>query len=71
VYQKHGPINAVLGLHEYQLPEVGASSVLLRVLAAPINPSDVNIIEGLLVNKARIRSSQCSTRSGLSAGTRE
>ncbi|MEO5753267.1 MAG: 2-enoyl thioester reductase domain-containing protein [Chthoniobacterales bacterium] len=46
VYQAHGKPEEVLRLEEQQLPAVGADDALVRMLAAPINPADLNQIEG-------------------------
>ncbi|KAF7708704.1 hypothetical protein HF521_017761 [Silurus meridionalis] len=46
VYRSHGdPIQAVQ-LETLQLPALEAKSVLVKMLAAPINPSDINMIQG-------------------------
>jgi len=46
VYQAHGKPEEVLRLEEQKLPVPAADEVLVRVLAAPINPADLNQIEG-------------------------
>ncbi|KAI1472513.1 NAD(P)-binding protein [Daldinia caldariorum] len=47
VFSEHGEPKDVLKLHMHSIsPTLPASSVLLRSLAAPINPADVNIIQG-------------------------
>ncbi len=46
VYQAHGKPEEVLRLEEQSLPAVAADEALVRVLAAPINPADLNQIEG-------------------------
>lgn len=46
VYQAHGKPEEVLRLEEQQLPAVADDEALVRVLAAPINPADLNQIEG-------------------------
>ncbi|XP_060114492.1 enoyl-[acyl-carrier-protein] reductase, mitochondrial [Heteronotia binoei] len=46
VYEKHGEPDRVLQLKDVSLPELGASGVHVRMLAAPINPSDINMIQG-------------------------
>lgn len=45
VFHHTGDPAAVLGLEEFS-PEVGPGEVGLRILAAPINPADLNFIEG-------------------------
>ena len=46
VYQAHGKPEEVLRLEEQPLPAVAADEALVRILAAPINPADLNQIEG-------------------------
>ncbi|MBA3544830.1 MAG: zinc-binding dehydrogenase [Chthoniobacterales bacterium] len=46
VYEAHGKPEKVLRLEELELPAVGAHETLVRVVAAPINPADLNQIEG-------------------------
>jgi trans-2-enoyl-CoA reductase len=48
VYEKHGAIQNVLRLSEYELPnQLSAKDVLVKFLCSPINPSDINMIEGV------------------------
>lgn len=46
VYHEHGDPATVLRVEEQDLPEPGPGEVRLRILAAPINPADLNVIEG-------------------------
>jgi mitochondrial enoyl-[acyl-carrier protein] reductase / trans-2-enoyl-CoA reductase len=46
VYHAHGKPAEVLRLEERELPPPAADEALVRVLAAPINPADLNAIEG-------------------------
>ncbi|RYP22658.1 hypothetical protein DL765_001508 [Monosporascus sp. GIB2] len=47
VFSKFGEPSDVLKLHTHSIsPTLPSSSVLLRTLAAPINPADVNTIQG-------------------------
>ncbi|KYK59957.1 hypothetical protein DCS_01091 [Drechmeria coniospora] len=47
VYSKNGEPCDVLNLHTHSLsPSLPSSSVLVRSLAAPINPADINTIQG-------------------------
>jgi trans-2-enoyl-CoA reductase len=46
VYRTHGKPQEVLRLEEQTLPAVGADQALVRMSAAPINPADLNAIEG-------------------------
>jgi len=48
VYKENGKPSSVLQLEDYSVPlEVPPDSVLVRMLAAPINPSDLNQVEGV------------------------
>ncbi|MBA3651956.1 MAG: zinc-binding dehydrogenase [Chthoniobacterales bacterium] len=46
VYEAHGKPEEVLRLEEQQLPRMGENEALVRIVAAPINPADLNQIEG-------------------------
>ncbi|XP_041650002.1 enoyl-[acyl-carrier-protein] reductase, mitochondrial [Cheilinus undulatus] len=46
LYRKHGDPSQVVQLEEVDLPPLGAKDVLVKILAAPINPSDINMIQG-------------------------
>lgn len=37
----------VTRLEDVDLPSIGARDVLVKMLAAPINPSDINMIQGV------------------------
>jgi trans-2-enoyl-CoA reductase len=45
-YKEFGKPHEVLFLEDIELPELGASDVLVKLLAAPINPSDIGCILG-------------------------
>ncbi len=45
-YERHGIPLEVLELREEPLPSAGTGEVLVRMRAAPINPADLNAIEG-------------------------
>lgn len=45
-YSKHGDPSQVVHLEDVELGSVGANEVLVKILAAPINPSDINMIQG-------------------------
>lgn len=46
VYSEFGdPLN-VLKVRETEVPCLGTQDVLVRMLAAPINPADINTIQG-------------------------
>ncbi|XP_070691491.1 enoyl-[acyl-carrier-protein] reductase, mitochondrial [Pempheris klunzingeri] len=46
LYRKHGDPSQVVKLEDIDLPPIGAKNVLVKMLAAPINPSDINMIQG-------------------------
>jgi len=45
-YSQHGAPAAVLKKEEHALPELGAGAVQVKLLFAPINPADLNMVEG-------------------------
>ncbi|CAL1352974.1 unnamed protein product [Linum trigynum] len=47
VYEQHGPPDSVVRMVELPPAEVKENDVCVRMLAAPINPSDINRIEGV------------------------
>ncbi|KAK9443144.1 Enoyl-[acyl-carrier-protein] reductase [Metarhizium brunneum] len=52
VYSKHGEPSDVLKLHTHSIsPSLPSSSVLVRTLAASINPADINTIQGTYGSK--------------------
>jgi len=46
IFHEFGPPETVLSLAEEEVPAPRAGEVLIRVEASPINPADLNIIEG-------------------------
>jgi len=46
IFHEFGPPETVLSLVEEEVPEPRAGEVLIRTEASPINPADLNIIEG-------------------------
>uniref|UniRef100_A0A8C2FH03 Enoyl-[acyl-carrier-protein] reductase, mitochondrial n=1 Tax=Cyprinus carpio TaxID=7962 RepID=A0A8C2FH03_CYPCA len=46
LYRNHGEPSQVVQLESVHLPQVGPESVLVNMLAAPINPSDINMLQG-------------------------
>jgi len=54
VFPSTGNPYNVLSLHSYTLPDDPApNSILVKFLAAPINPADLNQIEGVYPSKAK------------------
>lgn len=50
VYSKHGEPSDVLELHTHSISPPHSNLITLRTLAAPVNPSDVNQIQGRYAN---------------------
>uniref|UniRef100_A0A3Q2SND5 Enoyl-[acyl-carrier-protein] reductase, mitochondrial n=1 Tax=Fundulus heteroclitus TaxID=8078 RepID=A0A3Q2SND5_FUNHE len=46
VYRKHGDPSRVVELEDVPVPQTGEKDVLVKLLASPINPSDINMIQG-------------------------
>jgi len=55
VCEKHGQPKDVLKLKELRIPKMKDDEVLVKFLAAPINPSDINQIEGVYPIKPRFK----------------
>jgi len=55
VCEKHGQPKKVLSLKELKIPSIKDDEVLVKFLAAPINPSDINQIEGVYPIKPRFK----------------
>ena len=51
VYAKNGEPKDVLYLHSHSISPPASTSVTLRMLTAPINPADINQIQGLYPSK--------------------
>ncbi|XP_075907074.1 enoyl-[acyl-carrier-protein] reductase, mitochondrial [Nelusetta ayraudi] len=46
LFRKHGDPSQVVKLEDVNVPSLGVRDVLVKMLAAPINPSDINMIQG-------------------------
>ncbi|XP_056364874.1 enoyl-[acyl-carrier-protein] reductase, mitochondrial isoform X1 [Oenanthe melanoleuca] len=46
LYERHGEPAAVVQLKELEVPKLGDCDVHVKMLAAPINPADINMIQG-------------------------
>ncbi|XP_036406491.1 enoyl-[acyl-carrier-protein] reductase, mitochondrial [Megalops cyprinoides] len=46
VYRQHGPHYDTLRMEKWALPAVGQHCVRLKMLAAPVNPADINMLQG-------------------------
>uniref|UniRef100_A0A8C6K7Z4 Enoyl-[acyl-carrier-protein] reductase, mitochondrial n=1 Tax=Nothobranchius furzeri TaxID=105023 RepID=A0A8C6K7Z4_NOTFU len=47
IYRHHGDPSLVVQLEDAPLPPAGAKDVVVELLAAPINPSDINMIQAV------------------------
>eukprot|EP00123_Amoebidium_parasiticum_P012111 comp21126_c0_seq1/m.28554 comp21126_c0_seq1/g.28554 ORF comp21126_c0_seq1/g.28554 comp21126_c0_seq1/m.28554 type:complete len:365 (-) comp21126_c0_seq1:344-1438(-) len=47
VYKEHGQPENVLSMEEVELPPMSAHDVVLETIYSPINPADINMIEGV------------------------
>lgn len=45
-YAEHGEPGKVVAKREEQLKSPKSNEVLVKILAAPINPADINVIQG-------------------------
>lgn len=52
VYEQHGPPDAVCKVVELPPVPIKDDDVCVRMLAAPINPSDINRIEGRFIRRS-------------------
>ncbi|XP_030044825.1 enoyl-[acyl-carrier-protein] reductase, mitochondrial-like, partial [Microcaecilia unicolor] len=46
VYKRHGHYSDVLQLEKVLLPLVGDEDIRIKMLAAPVNPADLNMLQG-------------------------
>ena len=51
VYSKYGEPQDVLSMHGHSISPATASNVVIRMLVAPINPADVNQVQGVYPSK--------------------
>lgn len=57
VFPSTGNPHEIASLHSYSLPDAPSTdSILVKFLAAPINPADLNQIEGVYPSKAKFQS---------------
>ena len=56
VFPSTGNPHEILSLHSYNLPDAPQpDSILVKILATPINPADLNQIEGVYPSKAKFQ----------------
>ncbi|XP_033925317.1 enoyl-[acyl-carrier-protein] reductase, mitochondrial [Melopsittacus undulatus] len=46
LYERHGEPSAVVQLKDIEVPKLGDTDVHVKMLAAPVNPADINMIQG-------------------------
>lgn len=51
IYSEHGIPKDVISVHTHQLPDPKGNQVILKSLGFPINPSDINQLEGVYPSK--------------------
>jgi mitochondrial enoyl-[acyl-carrier protein] reductase / trans-2-enoyl-CoA reductase len=51
IYSTYGEPSSVLSLHSYSISPPTSTSITLRMLTAPINPADINQIQGVYPSK--------------------
>jgi len=54
VYSEYGEPKTVLKLHKHSLPAAYGPEILIKFLASPINPADINQIEGVYPSKPKM-----------------
>ena len=54
IYSQYGDPNKVLQIQRSPVPKLGNSDILVKMLLAPINPSDINMVEGTYFLKPRL-----------------
>ncbi|KAL4959192.1 enoyl-[acyl-carrier-protein] reductase [Aspergillus stella-maris] len=68
VYSKYGEPKDVLKLHKHSISAPNGTQVNLRLLAAPLNPADVNQIQGVYPSKPPFETKLGTTDSAAIAG---
>lgn len=68
VYSQYGEPKDVLSLHTHSISPPASTSVTLRMLTAPINPADINQIQGVYPSKPRMDTSLATNIASAVAG---
>lgn len=68
VYSKYGEPQDVLSLHGHSISPAAGTSVVIRMLVAPINPADVNQIQGVYPSKPDLSTSLGTSEPSAVAG---
>ena len=68
VYSQYGEPKDVLSLHTHSISPPTSTSITLRMLAAPINPADINQIQGVYPSKPAMNTSLATNTPSAVAG---
>merc|ERR1711939_558868 len=68
VYSKYGEPQDVLSLHGHSISPAAGTNVVLRMLVAPINPADVNQIQGVYPSKPEMNTALGTSEPAAVAG---
>ncbi|KAI1618691.1 mitochondrial trans-2-enoyl-CoA reductase [Exophiala viscosa] len=68
VYSKYGEPQDVLSIHGHSISPAAGSSVVVRMLVAPINPADVNQIQGVYPSKPEMNTALGTSEAAAVAG---
>ena len=68
VYSQYGEPKDVLSLHTHSISPPTSTSITLRMLAAPINPADVNQIQGVYPSKPSMNTTRATNKPSAVAG---
>ncbi|KAK9237817.1 hypothetical protein V1525DRAFT_359840 [Lipomyces kononenkoae] len=71
VFETNGKPLDVLKLHTFPLPKITDDTVLVKFLASPINPADINQVEGVYPTKPPFLSDAISSSTPLAIGGNE
>ncbi|KIX02727.1 uncharacterized protein Z518_08669 [Rhinocladiella mackenziei CBS 650.93] len=68
VYSKYGEPEDVLSLHGHSISPAAGTSVVVRMLVSPINPADVNQIQGVYPAKPKMTTALGTSEASVVAG---
>ncbi|KAK9314023.1 hypothetical protein V1522DRAFT_407072 [Lipomyces starkeyi] len=71
VFETNGKPLEVLKLHTFPLPDVTDDTILVKFLASPINPADINQVEGVYPTKPPFLTDEISSTTPLAIGGNE
>lgn len=72
VFSDHGEPNDVLSTHTYEIDEdqLDCNSIIVKTIASPINPSDINQVQGVYPSQPE-KTTQLGTEKALAVGGNE